>query len=54
MQVLQIKDNSIPRGLVPLEEIFDQDDVARNPTMSPTEVGVGDLNLGTSKKPKMV
>ena len=54
MQVLHLKDNSIPRGLVHLEEIFDQDDATRKPTMSPTEVGVEDLNLGTSAKPKMV
>lgn len=29
MEVLQLKDNIIPRGLMPLEEIFYQDDVAR-------------------------
>jgi hypothetical protein len=35
IEVLQLKDNSIPRGLVPLEELFDHDDVARNRQWSP-------------------
>eukprot|EP00253_Pinus_taeda_P036414 PITA_36414 len=37
MEVLQLKDNVIPKGLIPLEELFDQDDVARNPSLVPTE-----------------
>ena len=28
MEVLQLKDNIIPKGLIPLEELFDHDDVA--------------------------
>lgn len=27
MEVLQLKDNFIPKGLIPLEELFDEDDV---------------------------
>lgn len=34
MDVLQLKDNHIPKGLIPLEELFDQDDVARKPPAS--------------------
>lgn len=30
-KVLQLKDNVLPRGLVPLEELFDFNDVARKP-----------------------
>jgi len=30
MDVLQLKDNFIPKGLIPLEELFDQDDVDAN------------------------
>jgi len=37
MEVLQLKDNLIPKGLIPLEELFDHDDVARKPTLQPTE-----------------
>lgn len=36
MDVLQLKDNFIPKGLIPLEELFDQDDVACKPTLRPT------------------
>ena len=54
MIILQLKDNIIPRGLIPLEEIFDQDDVVRKPTLTPTEKGVEDMNIGTKNKPKMV
>eukprot|EP00253_Pinus_taeda_P013765 PITA_13765 len=54
MDVLQLKDNYIPKGLIPLEELFDQDDVARKPTLRPTNEGVEDVNLGTAENPKMV
>ena len=37
LEVIQLKENSIPRGLVPLEELFDQDDVVKKPTMVPTK-----------------
>jgi len=35
MEVLQLEDNIIPRCLIPLEEIFDQYDVARKPSLVP-------------------
>ena len=54
MDVLQLKDNYIPKGLIPLEELFDQDDVARKPTLMPTDEGVEDVNLGTAENPKIV
>ena len=54
MEVLQLKDNVIPKGLIPLEELFDQDDVARKPSLVPTEKGVEDVNIGTAGNPKMV
>lgn len=33
MDVLQLKHSIIPKGLIPLEELFDQDDVAHKPTL---------------------
>ena len=54
MEVLQLKHNVIPKGLIPLEELFDQDDVARKPTLQPTEKGVEDVNIGSAENPKMV
>ena len=49
-----MKDNVIPKGLIPLEEFFDQDDVARKPSLVPTDKVFEDVNLGTTKKPKFV
>ena len=49
IKVLQMKDDSIPRALVPLEDIFDQDDVARKLTILPRGVRVENLNLALLK-----
>ena len=38
--ITQLKSNTIPRGLVPLEEIFDSNDVARRPKMAPSDAKV--------------
>lgn len=54
LEVLQLKDNSIRRGILPLEEIFYHDGVSQKPTMMPTEVGREDLNMGTPEKLRMV
>ena len=54
MEVLQLKDNIIPRGLIPLKELFYQDDVARKLSLVPIDKGVEDVNLRTSDKPKLV
>ena len=54
MDVLQLKNNIIPKGLIPLEELFDQDDVAHKPTLQPTEKGVEEVNIGTTANPKLV
>eukprot|EP00253_Pinus_taeda_P024681 PITA_24681 len=53
MDVLQLKNNVIPKGLIPLEELFDQDDVACKPTLQPTEKGVEEVNIGTTANPKL-
>jgi hypothetical protein len=49
-----MKDNVFPRGLHPLEELFDFDDVAKNPKIEPTGKEVEDCNIGTEKEPKMI
>ncbi len=54
MDVLQLKNNIIPKGLIPLEELFDQDDVAHKSTLQPTEKGVEEVNVGTAANPKIV
>lgn len=54
MPLLQLKNNIIPKGLIPLEEIFDQDDVARKPALQPIEKGVEEVNIETAANSKMV
>jgi len=40
--------------LIPLEELFDQDDVAYKPTLHPIEKGVEEVNIRTTANPKLV
>ena len=40
--IIQLKSNFIPRGLIPLEKIFDQNNVAKDPKFHPTENVVED------------
>ena len=54
LEVLQCKDDTIPRGLTPLEELFDFNDVAKKPKMEPTETNVEEHNIGSLTKPKMI
>jgi len=54
VDILQLKDKNIPKGLIPLEDLFDQDDVARKNTLVPIEKGVEDVNIGIAEKPKMI
>ena len=46
--------NSIPKGLVPLEELFDNNDVAKSPRVKPNNEDVEDVNVGTEQDPKIV
>ena len=37
-EIIQLKNNSFPKGLVPLEELFDHNDVAKTPGVVPFEI----------------
>ena len=52
--IIQLKNNFIPRGLIPLENIFDQNDVAKNPKVKPVDDAIEDQNIGTKENPKIV
>ena len=41
--------NSIPKGLVPLEELFDNNGVAKSPRVKPNNEEVEDVNIGTKQ-----
>lgn len=53
-EIIQLKNNSFPKGLVPLEELFDHNDVANNPRMTPNEDQVEDVNIGSVDDPKFI
>ena len=44
--IIQLKNNFIPRGLIPLERLFDQNDVGKNPKVKPVGDAVEDRNIG--------
>lgn len=46
VDVLQLKSNVLPRGLVPLEDLFDNDDVAKKPKLE-AHGKLGNVNVGT-------
>jgi len=53
-EILQLKGNSIPRGLVPLKKLFDPNDVAKEPQLVPICEDVEDVNIGTEDQPKAI
>ena len=52
--IIQLKNNSFPKGLVPLEDLFDHNDVAKTPRVVPSETEVEDFNIGTTNDPKCI
>jgi hypothetical protein len=53
-EVLQLKSNIFPRGLVPLEDLFDCNDVAKKPKIEAHGQGVEECNIRTEEKPRMI
>jgi hypothetical protein len=52
--MLVLKNNLIPKGLIPLERLFDHDDIPLKSTLQPHLEEVEDCNIGTKETPKMV
>jgi hypothetical protein len=53
-EIIQLKSNHIPKGRVPLERLFDNNDVLVKPSIQHSEHDVEDCNIGTSVDPKFV
>ena len=49
--MLQSNTQSLPKGLVPLEELFDFNDVSKKPKLEPVETEVEECNIGNEEKP---
>jgi hypothetical protein len=52
--IVQLPSNHIPKGLVPLERLFDRNDVVVKIKVSTENVDVTECNLGTEEDPKYV
>jgi ribonuclease HI len=52
--IVQFPSNHIPKGLVPLEILFDRNDVAVKGKISNEDVDVAECNIGTEEDPKFV
>ena len=52
--IIQLKRNFIPRSLIPLEKLFDQNDVANDPKVQPAENVVKDHNIGIEETPRVI
>jgi ribonuclease HI len=53
-KMLLLKNNQIPKGLIPLERLFDQNDIPLKSTLQPQPEEVEDCNVGSNENPKMV
>ena len=45
-----MKDNHLPKGLTPLEDLFDFNDIPKKPQMEPLKADIEDYNIGTEEK----
>jgi hypothetical protein len=52
--IVELKTKHIPRGLVPLERLFDSNDVSREATMKNQEEEITYCNIGTTENPKII
>jgi hypothetical protein len=52
--ILHLKSNVLPRGLVPLEDLFDFNDVDKKTKIEASGQEVEDCNIGTEEEPRMV
>jgi hypothetical protein len=52
--IMQLPNNHIPRELVPLERIFDRNDVALKGKISKDDDDTTQCNIGTENEPKFV
>jgi hypothetical protein len=52
--IVQMKNNIIPKGFVPLERIFYKNDVAINPKIIANDEDIENCNIGTQEDPKII
>jgi len=53
-QIIQLPSNHIPRGLIPLERLFDGNDVPVKGGVSSEDADIAECNIGTQDEPRFV
>jgi len=53
-KILLLKNNQIPKGLIPLEISFDQNDIPLKSTLQPQPKEVEYCNVGSNENPNLV
>jgi len=53
-RLLVLKINHIPKGLIPMERLFDQNDMPLRSTLHPQPEEVEDYDMGTAKEPRIM
>jgi hypothetical protein len=53
-RMLVLKNNQIPKGLIPLERLFNQDDIPLKSALQPQPKEVEDCDIGTTENPRLV
>ena len=52
--IVQLPSNYIPRGIVPLEELFDHNDIPLKPTKKEQDPAIQEKNIGSQSHPKPI
>ena len=52
--IMQLKENKVPKGLIPLERLFDRDDNAKNYQEGSKLEDSIEINTGTELHPKII
>ena len=52
--MLQLKRNFIPKGLIPLEQLFDKNDIPAKPTVKLEPTNTCQYNLGSEENPQTI
>ena len=52
--IVQFPTNYIPRGLVPLEELFDRNDIPFKPAKKELNPSIQEQNIGSQSHPKLI
>jgi hypothetical protein len=53
-KIIELKTNHLPKGLVPLERFFDQNDVSRKVVIQTEEIDVVDCDINLDSNPRLV